>query len=142
MPYPQWGVGESGLYQTNKFFLILSRNTRGLIGEEKMLENLVAWVLNNYVGEYLENLNTDQLSIALLQGQVELENVPLKKSALCKFDVPLKKKLENSGTFIAFLHGTHCFPMWSLLSYVELSVVDCGFALANYPSLLKKKFFI
>ncbi|VDK63042.1 unnamed protein product [Onchocerca ochengi] len=57
-----------------------------------MLENLVAWVLNNYVGEYLENLNTDQLSIALLQGQVELENVPLKKSALCKFDVPLKIK--------------------------------------------------
>ncbi|KAM3719637.1 Intermembrane lipid transfer protein [Dirofilaria immitis] len=57
-----------------------------------MLENLVAWVLNNYVGEYLENLNTDQLSIALLQGQVELENVPLKKSALRKFDVPLKVK--------------------------------------------------
>ncbi|KAL3994358.1 hypothetical protein ACH3XW_21415 [Acanthocheilonema viteae] len=57
-----------------------------------MLENVVAWVLNNYVGEYLENLNTDQLSIALLQGQVELENVPLKKSALRKFDVPLKVK--------------------------------------------------
>nr|CDP97328.1 Bm2386 [Brugia malayi] len=57
-----------------------------------MLENLVAWVLNNYVGEYLENLNTDQLSIALLQGQVELENVPLKKSALRKFDIPLKVK--------------------------------------------------
>uniref|UniRef100_A0A915Q2Y8 Chorein N-terminal domain-containing protein n=1 Tax=Setaria digitata TaxID=48799 RepID=A0A915Q2Y8_9BILA len=57
-----------------------------------MLENLVAWVLNNYVGEYLENLNTDQLSIALLQGQVELENVPLKKSALRKLDVPLKVK--------------------------------------------------
>ncbi|CAG9534944.1 unnamed protein product [Cercopithifilaria johnstoni] len=57
-----------------------------------MLEHLVAWVLNNYVGEYLENLNTDQLSIALLQGQVELENVPLKESALRKFDVPLKVK--------------------------------------------------
>lgn len=54
-----------------------------------MLEGLVAWVLNTYVGEYFENLNTDQLSIALLQGQVELENVPLKRSALRKFDVPL-----------------------------------------------------
>ncbi|TKR63461.1 hypothetical protein L596_027291 [Steinernema carpocapsae] len=57
-----------------------------------MLEGLVAWVLNTYVGEYLENLNTDQLSIALLQGQVELENVPLKKTALKKFDVPLQVK--------------------------------------------------
>jgi vacuolar protein sorting-associated protein 13D len=33
-----------------------------------MLEGLAAWVLNTYVGEYVENLNTYQLSIALLQG--------------------------------------------------------------------------
>ena len=35
-----------------------------------MLEGLAAWVLNTYVGEYVENLNTDQLSIGLLQGNV------------------------------------------------------------------------
>lgn len=34
-----------------------------------MLEGLVAWVLNNYIGDYFENLNTDQLSIAILQGK-------------------------------------------------------------------------
>lgn len=28
-----------------------------------MLESLAAWVLRTYVGEYVENLNTDQLSI-------------------------------------------------------------------------------
>ncbi|KAJ8315854.1 hypothetical protein KUTeg_008004 [Tegillarca granosa] len=33
-----------------------------------MLEGLAAWVLNTYVGEYVEDLNTAQLSIALLQG--------------------------------------------------------------------------
>ncbi len=33
-----------------------------------MLERLVAWFCNNYLGRYLENLNTDQLSVALLQG--------------------------------------------------------------------------
>lgn len=33
-----------------------------------MFEGLAAWVLNMYIGEYLENLNTDQLSIDLLQG--------------------------------------------------------------------------
>jgi hypothetical protein len=33
-----------------------------------MLEGLATWFLNNYLGKYLENLNTDQLSIALLQG--------------------------------------------------------------------------
>ena len=35
-----------------------------------MLENVVAWVLNNYIGEYLEDLNTDQLSVALLSGEI------------------------------------------------------------------------
>lgn len=28
-----------------------------------MLEGLAAWILRTYVGEYVENLNTDQLSI-------------------------------------------------------------------------------
>ncbi|GMR36378.1 hypothetical protein PMAYCL1PPCAC_06573 [Pristionchus mayeri] len=57
-----------------------------------MLESLVTWVLNNYVGDYLENLNTDHISVALLSGQVELENVPLKQSALRKLDLPLTVK--------------------------------------------------
>lgn len=46
-----------------------------------MLEGLAAWFLNNYLGKYLKNLNTDQLSIALLHGEVELENVPLRRDA-------------------------------------------------------------
>ena len=33
-----------------------------------MLEGLATWFLNNYLGKYLQNLNTDQLSIALLSG--------------------------------------------------------------------------
>ncbi|XP_013925695.1 PREDICTED: vacuolar protein sorting-associated protein 13D, partial [Thamnophis sirtalis] len=47
-----------------------------------MLEGLIAWVLNTYLGKYVSNLNTDQLSVALLKGAVELENLPLKKDAL------------------------------------------------------------
>uniref|UniRef100_A0A0N5BPS6 Ricin B-type lectin domain-containing protein n=1 Tax=Strongyloides papillosus TaxID=174720 RepID=A0A0N5BPS6_STREA len=57
-----------------------------------MLEGLLALVLNRYVGEYLDDINTDNLSIALLSGQVELENVPLKKSALSKLELPLSLK--------------------------------------------------
>lgn len=34
-----------------------------------MLEGLVAWVLNTYLGKYVNNLNTDQLSVALLKGK-------------------------------------------------------------------------
>lgn len=85
-----------------------------------MLEGLVAWVLNTYLGKYVENLNTHQLSIALLQGmiatlfceyhqfhpakmlcqlhfvfplmtgEVELENLPLKKDALRHLGLPIQ----------------------------------------------------
>ncbi|XP_046964855.1 vacuolar protein sorting-associated protein 13D [Vanessa cardui] len=57
-----------------------------------MLEGLVAWVLNNYLGKYVENLNTDQLSVALLSGKVELENLPLKKDALRYLGLPVEIK--------------------------------------------------
>ena len=40
-----------------------------------MLEGLATWVLNNYLGKYLENLNTDQLSIGLLKGTLILTSV-------------------------------------------------------------------
>uniref|UniRef100_A0A0N5BT94 Ricin B-type lectin domain-containing protein n=1 Tax=Strongyloides papillosus TaxID=174720 RepID=A0A0N5BT94_STREA len=72
--------------------------TKGPFGE--MLEGYLASVLNRYVGEYLEDLNTDQLSIALLSGKVELENVPLKRSALSKFDIPIDVKSGVVGKLI------------------------------------------
>lgn len=34
-----------------------------------MLRDLIAWVLNNYLGRYVENLNTTQLTVALLSGE-------------------------------------------------------------------------
>ncbi|XP_062546775.1 intermembrane lipid transfer protein Vps13D [Armigeres subalbatus] len=55
-----------------------------------MLRELIAWVLNNYLGKYVENLNTAQLTIALLSGQVELENLPLRKDALRNLGLPLQ----------------------------------------------------
>ncbi|XP_053697242.1 intermembrane lipid transfer protein Vps13D [Sabethes cyaneus] len=55
-----------------------------------MLRELTAWVLNNYLGKYVENLNTAQLTIALLSGQVELENLPLRKDALRYLGLPLQ----------------------------------------------------
>ncbi|XP_077970761.1 intermembrane lipid transfer protein VPS13D-like isoform X2 [Styela clava] len=53
-----------------------------------MLENIAAQVLNRYIGEYVENINTQNLSIGLLRGAVELENLPLKKDALNDLDLP------------------------------------------------------
>ncbi|XP_030375190.1 vacuolar protein sorting-associated protein 13D [Scaptodrosophila lebanonensis] len=55
-----------------------------------MLRDLITWVLNTYLGKYLENLNSAQLSVALLSGEVELENVPIRKDALRSFGLPIE----------------------------------------------------
>ncbi|XP_059608662.1 intermembrane lipid transfer protein Vps13D [Phlebotomus argentipes] len=55
-----------------------------------MLRDLIAWVLNNYLGKYVGNLNTASLTIALLSGEVELENLPLRRDALRNLGLPLQ----------------------------------------------------
>ncbi|XP_033150669.1 vacuolar protein sorting-associated protein 13D isoform X4 [Drosophila busckii] len=60
-----------------------------------MLRDLITWVLNTYLGNYLENLNSAQLSVALLSGEVELENVPIRKDALRSYGLPVEV---SSGT--------------------------------------------
>uniref|UniRef100_A0A336MDN8 CSON015545 protein n=1 Tax=Culicoides sonorensis TaxID=179676 RepID=A0A336MDN8_CULSO len=62
-----------------------------------MLRELIAWVLNNYLGKYVENLNTAQLSVALLSGEVELENLPLRPDALRHLGLPLKVQCGSIG---------------------------------------------
>ncbi|KAI1301414.1 Vacuolar protein sorting-associated protein 13D [Halotydeus destructor] len=57
-----------------------------------MLERLLAWFINNYIGEYFDNVNIDQLSIAYRQGEIELENLPLKPGALKNFGFPVDVK--------------------------------------------------
>lgn len=75
-----------------------------------MLRELITWVLNTYLGKYLEDFNPAQLSVALLsgkrfcfifrhklillflnfKGEVELENVPIRKDALRSFGLPVQ----------------------------------------------------
>lgn len=47
-----------------------------------MLRDLIAWVLNNYLGRYVENLNTTQLTVALLSGKQNIKKSPKKDPAM------------------------------------------------------------
>uniref|UniRef100_W8AYT3 Vacuolar protein sorting-associated protein 13D n=1 Tax=Ceratitis capitata TaxID=7213 RepID=W8AYT3_CERCA len=62
-----------------------------------MLNELISWVLNTYLGKYLEDFNPQQLSVALLSGEVELENVPIRKDALRSFGIPVQAHSGNIG---------------------------------------------
>ncbi|KAF6112219.1 vacuolar protein sorting 13-like protein D [Phyllostomus discolor] len=87
-----------------------------------MLEGLVAWVLNTYLGKYVNNLNTDQLSVALLKGAVELENLPLKKDALKELELPFEVKagLIGKATLQIPFYRPHVDPWVISISSLHL----------------------
>ncbi|XP_067382192.1 intermembrane lipid transfer protein VPS13D isoform X3 [Channa argus] len=99
-----------------------------------MLEGLAAWVLNTYLGKYVSNLNTDQLSIALLKGAVELENLPLRKDALREFDLPFEVKTGFIGkiTLQIPFYRPHSDP-W-VISMSQLNLIIGPAQLQDYDA--------
>jgi vacuolar protein sorting-associated protein 13D len=61
-----------------------------------MLEGLAAWVLKAYIGKYV-NVNAHKLSVGLLSGIVELDNVPLISEAFNDNDLPFELKFGYVG---------------------------------------------
>lgn len=57
-----------------------------------VFESLVASVLSGVLGDYVQDLQTSQLSVGIFSGQVELSNLSLKTSALDKFKLPINVK--------------------------------------------------
>lgn len=54
-------------------------------------KTIVAWAFNNYVAYYyFDNVNVSQLKVAFEKGEVELENLPIKKDALKQLKFPLE----------------------------------------------------
>ncbi|KAI9272903.1 hypothetical protein BDA99DRAFT_569176 [Phascolomyces articulosus] len=54
-----------------------------------MLESLVASILNRFLGNYVSNLNYDQLNIGIWSGEANLRDLKLRREALDKLDLPI-----------------------------------------------------
>ncbi|TPX30777.1 hypothetical protein SmJEL517_g05746 [Synchytrium microbalum] len=65
-----------------------------------MFEGIIAQVLNKFLGDYVANLETKQLSIGIWKGDVVLHNLRLKKEALDKFNLPVEIQEGNLGELI------------------------------------------
>ncbi|CAF3380389.1 unnamed protein product [Rotaria sp. Silwood1] len=54
-----------------------------------VFENIVVYLLDKYLGDYIENLDTKKLKIDLWSGHVVLENLYLKSNALADLNLPV-----------------------------------------------------
>lgn len=62
-----------------------------------MLESLVVSILNKFLSDFIENLDSDQLDISLFSGDVLLENLTVKRTILDNMPLPFKLHFGRVG---------------------------------------------
>ncbi|XP_022794312.1 vacuolar protein sorting-associated protein 13A-like [Stylophora pistillata] len=65
-----------------------------------VFESYIVDLLNKFAGQYLENLDTSQLRLGIWGGDVLLENLILKESALDDLDLPVKVLRGHLGKLV------------------------------------------
>jgi len=62
-----------------------------------MFETILEKILLKYLGEYLSGLNSSNLHIGVLKGDILIENVTIRPEVIEKLDLPLKMIYSNIG---------------------------------------------
>jgi len=65
-----------------------------------VFETLVADVLNRFIGEYVENLDSSQLNIGIWGGDVVLRDLKLKETCLDSLDLPIRTIYGHLGKLV------------------------------------------
>ncbi|XP_055612800.1 intermembrane lipid transfer protein Vps13-like, partial [Uranotaenia lowii] len=89
-----------------------------------VFESIVADVLNRFVGEYVENLDKKQLKIGIWGGDVVLNNLILKQSALKELDLPVSTLYGHLGKLVLKI------PWKNLYSAPVEAIIDKLYILA------------
>lgn len=57
-----------------------------------MLEGILERILQRILGDYLDGFNSNNLNVGIWSGEVVIQNVRLKRSALIKLGLPIELK--------------------------------------------------
>jgi vacuolar protein sorting-associated protein 13A/C len=64
-----------------------------------MLEGIVTQLLNRYLGEFIENLDAEQVRVGMLSGKAVLRGLRLRRDALARLlDLPLDVVVGTVGS--------------------------------------------
>ncbi|KAM6183629.1 intermembrane lipid transfer protein VPS13A isoform 1-T1 [Erethizon dorsatum] len=90
-----------------------------------VFESLVVDVLNRFLGDYVVNLDTSQLSLGIWSGAVALKNLEIKENALSQLDVPFKVKVGHIGTLNLVIPWKNLYtqPVEAVLGEIYLLIV-------------------
>ncbi|XP_051822615.1 intermembrane lipid transfer protein VPS13A [Antechinus flavipes] len=90
-----------------------------------VFESVFVDVLNRFLGDYVVNLDTSQLSLGIWGGAVVLKNLEIKENALSELDLPFKVKVGRIGKLDLQIPWTNLYtqPVEAVLDGIYLLVV-------------------
>ncbi|GMT29125.1 hypothetical protein PFISCL1PPCAC_20422 [Pristionchus fissidentatus] len=90
-----------------------------------VFESLVADLLNRFLGDFVDNLDSSQLNIGIWGGDVKLENLEIKESALDDLDLPVKLKFGYIESLVLKIPWKNLYtePVIATVDGVQLIVV-------------------
>ncbi|XP_014442114.1 vacuolar protein sorting-associated protein 13A isoform X2 [Tupaia chinensis] len=90
-----------------------------------VFESVVVDVLNRFLGDYVVNLDTSQLSLGIWRGAVALKNLEIKENALSQLDVPFKDKVGHIGNLKLIIPWKNLYtqPVEAVLEEIYLLIV-------------------
>ncbi|KAK5973526.1 Vacuolar protein sorting-associated protein 13C [Trichostrongylus colubriformis] len=90
-----------------------------------VFESLVADLLNRFLGDFVDNLDASQLNIGIWGGDVKLENLEVKETALDDLDLPIKLKFGHLSTLVLKIPWKNLYnePVIANIDGLQLIVV-------------------
>ncbi|KAM7093260.1 intermembrane lipid transfer protein VPS13A isoform 6-T6 [Molossus nigricans] len=104
-----------------------------------VFESVVVDVLNRFLGDYVVNLDTSQLSLGIWGGAVSLKNLEIKENALSQLDVPFKIKVGHIGNLNLTIPWKNLYtqPVVAVLEDIYLLIVPSS--IIKYDPLKEEK---
>ncbi|CAB3407867.1 unnamed protein product [Caenorhabditis bovis] len=104
-----------------------------------VFESLVADLLNRFLGDFVDNLDSSQLNIGIWGGDVKLENLQVKETALDDFDLPVKLKYGYLSSLVLKIPWKNLYnePVIATIDGLNLIVVPNKGVVYNEEKAMK-----
>ena len=90
-----------------------------------MFESLITQVLNKVLGNFIENIDSDQLNISIMKGDVILTNMKLKQGLFDALPLPFALKFGKLGKLSLKI------PVWNMFNQPLIIEITDLFALVT-----------
>ncbi|CAH1112949.1 unnamed protein product [Psylliodes chrysocephalus] len=88
-----------------------------------MLEGAVARVLNQLLGKYVVDLDTENLNVGIFSGQVQLTDLKLKPEALYELNLPIEVRVGTIGKIRLQIPWTSLWSQPIIINIEDLHIV-------------------